>query len=45
MNTKDNHHYDALKIKEYLDNLNETTVINTTVLVEILNRLLVVLLI
>lgn len=38
MNTKDNHHYDALKIKEYLDNINETTVINTTVLVEILNR-------
>ena len=38
MNTKDSHHNDALKIKEYLDTLNETTVINTTVLVEILNR-------
>lgn len=38
MNVKDNHHEDALKIKDYLNEINETTVINTTVLVEILNR-------
>ena len=33
----DVHHQDALKINEFLDALNETTVINTTVLVETLN--------
>ena len=35
---KDAHHANALKIKDYLDDSNETTVINTTVLVETLNR-------
>ena len=35
---KESHHIDSLKIKEYIDDLNETTVINTTVLVETLNK-------
>lgn len=34
---KDVHHNDALKIEDFLNDLNETTVINTTVLVETLN--------
>ena len=34
---KDAHHEDALKIDGFLNDLNETTVINTTVLVETLN--------
>ena len=34
---KDAHHNDALKIDDFLNDLNETTVINTTVLVETLN--------
>lgn len=34
----DLHHKNALEIKDFLDNSNETTVINTTVLVETLNR-------
>lgn len=34
---KDAHHDDALKIDNFLNDLNETTVINTTVLVETLN--------
>lgn len=38
MDTKDSHHVDSLKIREFLDDLNEPTVINTTVLVETLNR-------
>lgn len=38
MDVKDDHHEDALKVKDYLDDINEITVINTTVLVEILNR-------
>ncbi|WP_407421513.1 PIN domain-containing protein [Methanobrevibacter sp.] len=38
MNYKDAHHNDSLKIQEYLNNSNETTVINTTVLVETLNN-------
>lgn len=37
MDKKDVHHKDALKINKCLDNLDETTVINTTVLVETLN--------
>lgn len=37
MDRKDAHRKDALEIQEFLDNLNETTVINTTVLVETLN--------
>ena len=37
MDPKDNHHKEALKIEDYLKNSNETTVINTTVLVETLN--------
>lgn len=35
---RDNHHKEALNIKEYLDFTNEKTIINTTVLVETLNR-------
>lgn len=38
MDKKDVHHKDALEIQEFLNNWNETTVINTTVLVETLNR-------
>lgn len=38
MDKKDIHHQDSLKIKEYLDDSHETTVINTTVLVETLNK-------
>ena len=34
----DVHHDDSLKIKEFLEDLNETTVINTTVLIETLNK-------
>lgn len=37
MDSKDNHHDEALKIEDYLNKSNETTVINTTVLVETLN--------
>jgi predicted nucleic acid-binding protein len=35
---KDQHHKDSMEIKDYIEDLNEKTVINTTVLVEILNR-------
>ena len=35
---KDSHHIEALKINEKINSLNEKTVINTTVLVETLNR-------
>ncbi len=35
---KDPHHDDALSIKDYINTYNELTVINTTVLVETLNR-------
>lgn len=38
MNQKDAHHKDSLKIQEYINKSNETTVINTTVLVETLNQ-------
>lgn len=38
MNQKDTHHKDSLKIQEYINKSNETTVINTTVLVETLNQ-------
>lgn len=38
LNTNGPYHDDSLKIRDYLVELNETTVINTTVLVEILNR-------
>jgi predicted nucleic acid-binding protein len=38
LNNRDPHHVDSLRIKECLDELNEATVINTTVLVETLNR-------
>jgi predicted nucleic acid-binding protein len=37
MDSRDAHHKDALNIRDYLDESNETTVINTTVLVETLN--------
>lgn len=37
MDNRDIHHDDALKIEGYLKDYNETTVINTTVLVETLN--------
>lgn len=37
MDNRDIHHDDALKIEWYLKDYNETTVINTTVLVETLN--------
>ena len=37
MDSKDNNHDAALKIENYLKGSNETTVINTTVLVETLN--------
>lgn len=37
MNNRDIHHEEALKIGEYIGDYNETTVINTTVLVETLN--------
>ena len=35
---KDSHHSEALNIKDEINSLNEKTVINTTVLVETLNR-------
>ncbi len=35
---KDVHHETALNIKDYINSTNETTVINTTVLVETLNK-------
>ena len=35
---KEPHHVDSLEIQEYLLNTNEKTIINTTVLVETLNR-------
>lgn len=35
---KDHYHEESLKINNYLNNSNETTVISTTVLVETLNR-------
>lgn len=38
MSSRDVHHNDSLKIQEYIDDSNEKTVINTTVLVETLNR-------
>lgn len=38
MDDNDIYHYDSLRIKEYLNDSDETTVINTTVLVETLNR-------
>ena len=38
MNTKDINHENSLRIKDYIDVSNEQTVINTTVLVETLNR-------
>lgn len=38
MDKKDMHHDEALKIEDYLDNSNEKTVINTTVLLETLNK-------
>lgn len=38
MDYKDAHYDDSLKIKEFLEDSNETTVINTTVIVETLNR-------
>lgn len=38
MDPKDFHHKNALEIKKYIDDENETTVINTTVIVETLNR-------
>lgn len=38
MDVKDRNHKAALKIKNYLDHSKETTVINTTVLVETLNK-------
>lgn len=38
LNKKDSHHKDSLRIKEKLNEYNETTVINTTVLVETLNQ-------
>ena len=37
MDNRDIHHEDALKIEEYIDDYNETTVINMTVLVDALN--------
>ena len=37
MDNNDSHHEDSLKIRNFLNNLNETTVINTAVLVETLN--------
>lgn len=39
MDEKDNHHDEAMEIRDDLHTLKETTVINTTVLVETLNRL------
>ena len=38
MDKKDIHHEDSMKIRNQLNELNETTVINTTVMVETLNR-------
>lgn len=38
MNHKDTNHKNSLEIQEYLKESNEKTVINTTVLVETLNR-------
>lgn len=35
---RDPHHKDSLEIKKFLDESNETTVINTTVLIETLNQ-------
>lgn len=37
MDDRDIHHKEALKINEYLKNKSETTIINTTILVETLN--------
>ena len=37
MDNRDIHHEEALKIEEYIDDYNETTVINMTVLVDALN--------
>ena len=37
MDDTDLHHDDALRIENYIDDFNENTVINTTVLVETLN--------
>ena len=37
INNKDRYHLDALRVRDSIDDLNETTVINTTVLVETLN--------
>lgn len=39
MDNEDPHHKNSLKIKKYLIESNETTVINTTVVVETLNWL------
>lgn len=38
LDSRDAHHNDSLEIKEFIDNFNETTVINSTVLFETLNR-------
>jgi len=38
MNHKDPNHQNSLNIKRYIEDINEPTVINTTVLVETLNR-------
>ena len=37
IHNKDSYHHDALRIRDFMGDLNETTVINTTVLVETLN--------
>ena len=38
MDKTDDNHKEALKIQDYLNDVNETFVINTTVVVETLNR-------
>ena len=38
LDEKDVHHNDAIEIKDYIENINTPTVINTTVLVETLNK-------
>ena len=38
IDSKDPYHDTAVKIKKYIDNRNEYTVINTTVFVEVLNK-------